>query len=316
MNKRKKQIKNLYEDSFLRFITDQTDELPITPSTRLEQQVIHSLFSEYSSVITRDKKRALIETLGNAFIVKRVEKFLNSKNTWKQKAATYWVGEYELSMFTDDLYHQLQTLDPELLFVTSKSLIKLTNDQFLSDILITGTKRNRLSKSNLLALLDLVEGDISQALNEMMDEHDTYIQTIVLEAMGRRRYVEATTWIQSCLFESEKELKIAALKASRSLEYTGDDLFQSTLIDWVNDPDWEVRLFLSKYLQVMRNHRSITMLTRLASDQNWYVRYNASQSLLAHGEEGISALLSLLSAEDPFTQDIAYATLQKEAIHI
>ena len=49
-------------------------------------------------------------------------------------------------------------------------------------------------------------------------------------------------------------------------------------------------------------------------DMNWFVRYNAANSLAEQGEKGIKALIDLLNSEDKFARDKAKEMIQKEIL--
>ncbi|MFO8069986.1 MAG: HEAT repeat domain-containing protein [Alkalibacterium sp.] len=307
-------IRKTFEEDFLRFITKQDSELAIEPKSYLEKKVLQSLVLDYNSLISGTNQTLLLKNIGKNSVIDKVEGYLNSSNIWKKKTGTYLAGEYELSEMLPLLLKQLQTSDNELFFVTARSLIKLGNSLYLREILEKATAQTRMSKNNILSLIELVEGDIKEMLVDIMESGDIFLQVIALEESGKRQYRESVKWIEEMIGHPQKELRIAALKAAYRLGNIGDDEYLSYIMSLENDQEWEVRSFLAKYLRKVNSDESIKILTDFMSDKNWYVRHNAAESLIALKKRGHQALLELLDSDDLFARDAANAVLQKEAL--
>ncbi|WP_423188692.1 HEAT repeat domain-containing protein [Alkalibacterium sp. f15] len=308
-------IRKTFEEDFLRFITKQDSEISIEPKSYLEKKVLQSLILEYNSFISGTNQTVLLNNIGKNSVIDKVERYLNSNNLWKKKTGTFLAGEYESSEMMPLLLKQLQTTDNELFFVTARSLIQISNAIYLREILEKAIKQTQMSKNNILSLLELVEGDIKEILEDLMESDDTFLQVVALEEIGKRQYQGSVKWIEKMIGHPQKELRIAALKASFMLGNIGDDKYLSYIMSLENDPEWEVRSFLAKYLRKVNRDDSIKILTIFMSDENWYVRHNAAESLLTHENEGHVALLGLLDSDDSFARDAANAVLQKEALY-
>lgn len=312
---KKEQIRKTYEEDFLRFITDQESELTIKPKTYLEKKVIQSLVLEYNAFISGSNKTVVLKNIGKQSVKDKVARYLNSSNIWKRKTGTFLSGEYDLNESIPQLLEQLRTSDNELFFVTARSLIKITNALYLREILDRAAEQTRLSKNNILSLLELVEGDINDILDEVMASDNTALQVVALEEIGKRQYQESVIWIEKMSAHPQKELRIAALKASYMIGNIGDDHYLAHILSLENDLEWEIRSFLARYLKKVNTDESIEILIRFMRDENWYVRHNAAESLLAQKEKGHQALMVLLQSDDPFARDAANAVLQREALY-
>ncbi|OJF92554.1 HEAT repeat domain-containing protein [Alkalibacterium sp. 20] len=315
VSNKKAGIRKTFEENFLRFITKQDSELSIEPKSYLEKKVLQSLILDYNSFISGTNQTVLLKNIGKNSVIDKVERYLSSSNIWKKKTGTFLAGEYELSELMPLLLKQLQTSDNELFFVTARSLIQISDALYLREILEQAVEQTRMSKNNVLSLIELVEGDIKEILEDVMESDDTFLQVVALEGIGKRRYQESIKWIERMIYHPQKELRIAALKASYMLGNIGDDNYLSHIMSLENDMEWEVRSFLARYLRKVNRDDSIKILTNYMSDENWYVRHNAAESLLVHKNGGHLALLTLLDSDDPFARDTANAVLQREALY-
>ena len=111
------------------------------------------------------------------------------------------------------------------------------------------------------------------------------------------------------LFRSNKWGKIKLLE-SIPHKY-GTKLFPY-FHSYLSDPDWEVRAATCRSLSFLRLPQSIPYLKTAASDKDWVVRSNAVRALGKFGEEGESALLSLLDFDDNYARDAARTILEQQ----
>ncbi|EXJ23245.1 hypothetical protein ADIAL_1392 [Alkalibacterium sp. AK22] len=313
--KKKADIRKAYEESVIQFISLNDTELSLRPETLLEKKVLREIILEYSDYMTDSKRDVLAEAAQTAAVSHKVSRYLSSNSSSKQKIGTYLAGEYKLDEMTDQLLVQLDTTNDELLFVTARSLIRLGDARHLNRILFQANLTNRLDRKQVRTLLESVKSDISDFLSEAIHSENCSLQTVALEEAGKRHYAKSIEWIRFFLMHEQKELRVSALKAAYSVGDMGDEDFLAAVFSVSQDPEWEVRAFLAKYLRKIRLERSIEVLQTFVTDQNWYVRHNAAESLLFQGEKGKSALSALLDADDPFARDAARAVLQKEALN-
>ncbi len=83
---------------------------------------------------------------------------------------------------------------------------------------------------------------------------------------------------------------------------------------YLSDPDWEVRAAACRSLSFLRLPQSIPYLKTAASDKDWVVRSNAVRALGKFGEDGESALLSLLDIDDNFARDASRTILEQPGL--
>lgn len=81
---------------------------------------------------------------------------------------------------------------------------------------------------------------------------------------------------------------------------------------YLSDPDWEVRAATCRSLSFLRLPQSIPYLKTSASDKDWVVRSNAVRALGKFGEDGETALLSLLDGDDKYARDAARTILEQQ----
>lgn len=311
---KKEYLEKKYEEQILSYISNHDKSIIIIPRTKLEIGVFRNLLLNYSSLLTGETKELLNDFAAKDSLIADIRKKLLSNNPWKKRIGAYQAGEFGFDEFSEILLKQLKTSDKELFYITSRALIKLGGKLYIKQVLYQAVKEAKMEKNNILTLVELVEEDINDILDEAMAEDNAFLNAIALEIYGQRQYMEAVFWIDKMISSPYKEVRIASLKAAEALGDIGDNEYINKILSLEFDQEWEVRAFLAKFLKKVKTDNSVEGLKRLMKDMNWFVRYNAANSLAEQGEKGIKALIDLLNSEDKFARDKAKEMIQKEIL--
>lgn len=311
---KKEYLEKKYEEQILSYISNRDKSIIIIPRTKLEIGVFRNLLLNYSSLLTGETKELLNDFAAKDSLIADIRKKLLSNNPWKKRIGAYQAGEFGFDEFSEILLKQLKTSDKELFYITSRALIKLGGKLYIKQVLYQAVKEAKMEKNNILTLVELVEEDINDILDEAMAEDNAFLNAIALEIYGQRQYMEAVFWIDKMISSPYKEVRIASLKAAEALGDIGDNEYINKILSLEFDQEWEVRAFLAKFLKKVKTDNSVEGLKRLMKDMNWFVRYNAANSLAEQGEKGIKALIDLLNSEDKFARDKAKEMIQKEIL--
>lgn len=311
---KKEYLEKKYEEQILSYISNHDKSIIIIPRTKLEIGVFRNLLLNYSSLLTGETKELLNDFAAKDSLIADIRKKLLSNNPWKKRIGAYQAGEFGFDEFSEILLKQLKTSDKELFYITSRALIKLGGKLYIKQVLYQAVKEAKMEKNNILTLVELVEEDINDILDQAMAEDNAFLNAIALEIYGQRQYMEAVFWIDKMISSPYKEVRIASLKAAEALGDIGDNEYINKILSLEFDQEWEVRAFLAKFLKKVKTDNSVEGLKRLMKDMNWFVRYNAANSLAEQGEKGIKALIDLLNSEDKFARDKAKEMIQKEIV--
>lgn len=314
LTNKKEYLEKKYEEQILSYISNHDKSIIIIPRTKLEIRVFRNLLLNYSSLLTGETKELLNDFAAKDSLIADIRKKLLSNNPWKKRIGAYQAGEFGFDEFSEILLKQLKTSDKELFYITSRALIKLGGKLYIKQVLYQAVKEAKMEKNNILTLVELVEEDINDILDEAMTEDNAFLNAIALEIYGQRQYMEAVFWIDKMISSPYKEVRIASLKAAEALGDIGDNEYINKILSLEFDQEWEVRAFLAKFLKKVKTDNSVEGLKRLMKDMNWFVRYNAANSLAEQGEKGIKALIDLLNSEDKFARDKAKEMIQKEIV--
>ena len=105
--------------------------------------------------------------------------------------------------------------------------------------------------------------------------------------------------------EDSKEVKISAISLlSRSKNEKYIDIFVEL---FQTEKEWEVRSEIAKGLRNIKGKRTIEALKDMVYDSAWWVKFNAIESLIYMGIDGVNLLIDLsLDSENKKISDLAY----------
>ncbi|MDR5659065.1 HEAT repeat domain-containing protein [Serpentinicella sp. ANB-PHB4] len=312
--RKKKVIQEEYEKSLATYIATNEKKELTKPFGFLERKIFFETVIKYSSYLDGNSKERLLNLLEKEKLINYIQRKIKSKNPWKRKIAVYQAGEIGIKYVVPELLKLLDSNDRELVYITSRTLIKISNDKYLKNILVRISKGNIMEKPNAIALVDMVDGDITNILEEVMRLDSTFLNAIALEIYGIRQYEQGIKWIKQMVYHPLKEVRISALKGAIGLGDISEGEYINALLTLSVDEDWEVRVFVAKLLKKIKNAESISTLETMIKDPNWFVRHNAGLALIKQGENGLRSLIDLLSSEDVFARDKAWEVLQKEMV--
>jgi hypothetical protein len=287
----------------------------IVLSTKLERIVYEELLLNHVPYLPDELKQELTSVLGRDRVVREIERKLLSKNLWVKKIGTFQAGELGVGEVSSALLAQIKQKNRELLYITSRALIKLEGNKYLLAILNEAGKANRMEKNNVLTLVEMIDLDIRDVLDKIMHGSSTFLQILALEIYGKRKYSEGVSWIKIMVSNPSKEIRIAALKGAYALGDIIDNDYFNKIAVLENDEDWEVRAFLARFLEITKTKAAINILTRLIKDSNWDVRNNAASSLSKLGAKGLNSLVGLLDSKDRFAREKSREVIQTGIIY-
>jgi hypothetical protein len=315
LEKKKEILRENFEDKIKNYLTSRDKTQMIVLSTKLERIVYEELLLNHVPYLPDELKQELTSVLGRDRVVREIERKLLSKNLWVKKIGTFQAGELGVGEVSSALLAQIKQKNRELLYITSRALIKLEGNKYLLAILNEAGKANRMEKNNVLTLVEMIDLDIRDVLDKIMHGSSTFLQILALEIYGKRKYSEGVSWIKIMVSNPSKEIRIAALKGAYALGDIIDNDYFNKIAVLENDEDWEVRAFLARFLEITKTKAAINILTRLIKDSNWDVRNNAASSLSKLGAKGLNSLVGLLDSKDRFAREKSREVIQTGIIY-
>ena len=132
-------------------------------------------------------------------------------------------------------------------------------------------------------------------------------EKLALEALGEARYAQALPLARARLAHAEPEIRATAARVVGKL---GDRGSSADLTRLLSDEQWYVRAAAAKAFESVEvDDATFRALRERLADEAWWVRANAAHALAQRGERGVESLLDAVQGEDAFSRDIGLAAL-------
>ncbi len=137
-------------------------------------------------------------------------------------------------------------------------------------------------------------------------DKNPYTHVSCLEVLSQRMNAHVAALVKEDLDSASKNLRIAAIRA---LGHYPDSTSVFLLINFLNDPEWEVRAIAARSLGYLKAKEALSVLTLLLKDKVWWVRMNGALALMRLGQEGRKKLEMQSPQEDKFAYEISQYVL-------
>lgn len=302
-----------FEAMIYQYINERNKEIP-KPKNGMEMRILNNIildsFSKYE-VSCHDQLRTIAKETG--FVDEEMKALKNSSDL-RKAAAAYALGILRIKEALPVL-KTIRTDTKELSQCVTRALIQIGGTEEIDHVIENMLNMDYPQKPKVLELLtEISEEDIFPEMERYLQGEDPMKKSLAIETLGTRKDERVKPHIKAGLLSDVKEVKISALKAAISLECFDCGELQSQVDILLQDNDWEIRAFTAKAMSNTEHvdEKVLSGLKKLMEDPNWFVRFNASESLLLLGEKGIEALSENLFSEDSFARDKAWGIINRE----
>lgn len=282
------------------------DKLLQNVKGKFSREVVIDILIEYSRENDVDLS-SKFESLGyDELLIKKAKNDLNPSII---KKLAYMRSPKSFQVLKEGI--KSKDFDIEYMSFYALSLIKLDdeNKKFLIDnILKSNIMRDRIIE--IVTNLKLSFDEYVDILEQQDKEIGKVVFLRVLENKEELLKEENSEKILKYLYD-EKEVKISAILtmcSSKNIKYVKliKDIYNS-------ESSWEVKISIAKGLKNFPLRFVQDVLMEMVYDESWWVRFNACETLINMGIQGIDILVELaLDRENKNVSDLAYYFLNAD----
>ena len=302
-----------YEAMIYQYISEEGKEVP-KPKNAVEMGILKNIildsFLKYETG-THEHLRKIARETG---FVEEEMKALKNPSDLRKAVAAYALGILRIREALP-LLKKIRTDQRELSQCVTRALIQIGGTEEIDNVITNMKSTDYAQKAKVLELLsEITEEDIFPQMETYMKGEDPVKKSLAIETLGTRKDVRVKPYIREGLFSEEKEVKISALKAAISLKCFDCGEMKNRISELLQDKDWEIRAFTARAMSHAKDpdEEVLSGLKKLMEDPNWFVRFNASESLFQLGEKGVLALSENLFSTDSFARDKAWGIISRE----
>lgn len=271
----------------------------------IKRQIVIDRVLYFTSVFSGEIRLNIIKFCEETDLLSYVLIDLKSKDFKKIALSCKILGEFRSKKPVEDLLKVIDTKVPDIQYNALMALSKIGHEKVLITA-FTKLNQSNLSERSLIEIVDSFEGDKTSLYYKMIPNEDPFISSIFIKSAGNYKDLSLNDII--VLFIKEKNIarKIAAIKV---IGQTFDIRFLADLIRCMKDDSWQVRSVTAKSLGKLGYTSALPALVEALNDKEWWVRYNAAQSIFMI-PDGIKEIEAVFLAKDTFAKDSLLSAME------
>jgi HEAT repeat protein len=199
-------------------------------------------------------------------------------------------------------------------FAAANSLARLGCQNAVEPILKALDVPGEVSQRRVVEVLQILGPGVSEQILTILNDSSGNPTSLAIAARmaGSLRVEHAVKPLCELLRNENANIRINSIRALASInDHSVTDQIAALSVD----PSWEVRSSVMLALGRLGATPQIPLLLHGLSDRDWWVRFNAAESIYALGESGVTALKNAADHhEDPYGRDMARQILQEHGI--
>jgi HEAT repeat protein len=259
----------------------------------------------------RDKLRPLFSglSLGRSEI-----RHLGERNWMRRLRAAERLAYLGEEQSIPPLINALRDDALDVRLASALSLAMLGCEEAVVPIIRALDLQGEISQRRIVEILSVLGGKAKEPLLRILGDPDSTDAELSIAARtaGLQKIREAAPDLIRLLGHRDRDVR---LNAVRSLGSLGDASAAAPLAALAEEPGWEVRSAVMSTLGRLERADGIPLLVQGLGDPEWWVRYNAAESLHHLGKPGITALREAAAGHaDAFARDMSRQVLEQHDI--
>jgi len=282
----------------------------LKPDTFVKKVALEELLVRYTEILEGDVEKSRISILADQHLKNYYQRNLKSL-IWSQRMnALYHIEGFELKSLIKEVIDKLENVrssHEEVLL--SLRILALFGYQHIFRLL--QAKWDKLTEFDYRSILFRLNIDLLGQFISGFRQCPEQLKYAILEVISTKKEPKYSLFLETTFTKGEGELRIRALKAITSMGFV---LKIDPYLTLSNSNVWQERMMAAKLFGNSQEKETIPYLTRMLSDRNWWVRFQAGQAIMMF-PNGYEILHGIHNAsEDSFARDMAWEWMNKGAI--
>lgn len=235
------------------------------------------------------------------------------KSIMKFAYSIYLIGEFRINNKEINRI-VLDNLNSDSIYVRANSLKALSKigdvKSFSDAIRIISLRGLYFNEKIIIDAIDSFEGDIEELNNILIDEIKNFtedITNVVINHFENTRYVGCRDFLLNML-KSKDTPPNTIMRVMRYFHFVHYYKAESELIKLLESSNWQVRAVAAKAISRYDLENYCDKLSKLVSDSNYNVRYNAAMTLINSNSNQV-IIDRIINGEDKYARDIVIYAL-------
>ncbi len=314
--------KNYFEQPVLGLLEDPARTTVLERGLRpFDRRVIGELLLQQATELKGQERYNMTRIFERLEYVSFEKKQLRSRAWWHRREAAIKLGIMRSESAVPDLVRAVKDNSEVVRLAAVRALGETNHPEGIKVLLDVMQNTERWTGDRVLEVVanigDYIKEDV---LSRLKTTTKPRAKLLLVQLCGIMRWTEAVALLIPLLDDTDVETRVSAAEALGNI---GDEAAASYLISMLQDPRfismlqdprWEVRAQAAKSLGLLQDKEALMALTYSLSDESWWVRYNAANSLYQLGNEGLYALRSVRSRREEVASGMAAQVLAEREL--
>lgn len=235
---------------------------------------------------------------------------LRATEPFRRAQASRLVGRLGFLGALPDLAAALEDEHPSVVYAAAAALARLDTPEAARALLarIGRPDPGRVNDTPIVARIERMRAPMDDILREALEDPSPRRVFWTLHLVGTMRRYELVTEVRKCPSHEDPNVRAAALECIARLGVEVTDRWCEPLLD---DPVWYVQAHAAKAVGRFRSRWAVPRLVELLSHENWWVRQDAAEALVAIGSEAAEEVEKALTSSDRFQRERAAEVLDR-----
>lgn len=276
----------------------------------VKERALEELLNHYADVLEGEEEKQNLTILAELHLTEYYKQSLKSFRWSRRMNAMYHIEDFKMKGLQNNLISILESSKASKEEVVI-SLRILASFQFQDLPSMLMRKWNYLTEYDYRTILYRLEGARLEPLILQFNKSPVQLRYALIEVISLKRELRYIRFLEIIFIHNEKELRLRALKAIASIGHVSKI---DPYLSLVHSSIWQERMMAAKLYGNLKDRKLLPYLKTMLSDTNWWVRFQAGQSIMMFpdGKEILRTIYQ--STDDLFARDMAWEWMNKGAI--
>lgn len=279
------------------------DKVPVPDLARVDVKRFLRLWLHYQDLLRGEAQTGLNEVAAHVHLSELAQRLLHKRSVRKRVLAISALGYLQEKKVWDELNTVVHSDHVLLSMVAARALLHIDAAKALPILLPMMITRSDWSEDKIVLLLGEVDKQLLTApVLELVPKYMTKTQelTRIVQFLGLVPSIEVSKVVRKIINNAPDDKVISS--CLQVVSHAGENDLVKRYID---HPRWHIRVQAAKALGRIGFTDDLKVLVSMLSDQEWWVRYRAAQSVLNFPGNEIKDVEEIRDGlGDPFARDI------------
>lgn len=297
------------------FLAGEREATSILHEMKPQRQAAEQILLHMLGMLAGENRDKLVELAKMQGLVNSELGELRSGDWTRRELAAMNLGIIRLPETVPYLARLLYDRHVPVRYTAARSLAMVGSVEAFASLVDLIAKPKYIDTARLLEIVQQAPRANVEPIQRMIENEQAplTVRLLLVDLTGDWREYRLVESLRSLLRSNEKELVIHAIKA---LVRIGDIDSVPEIIQMVDDPRWEVRSQVVKAAGLLGFTEALPLLRKALTDEAFWVRRNAAESLVALGPAGYAVLQTASLLKDRFAFDLAEYQLERLNGHL